>query len=225
MNFSDLRNQPDTNMQVFGTPQRIEFRTFNSNQNPQQVCEIVDDAGEMQKVKVYPGKSNPDLEQFHVRQRLEFNLSARPNTHKPGQFLYGGFWRCSNPQQVQQPPQGYQPPHQPPPQAAPPADPYPQRNPDPPQQPAYQPPPQPQNAPGWTPTRCNEYAFEVTPEVAARICRCTALEAASRCFIGRPDILSVDVLSMAMTFWDWLATGNVPQATTLNPEPAEDPFR
>lgn len=229
MNFQDLRNQPETNMQIFGAVQQIFGIEFTQAKGTKkQGCYVTDDAGEKQKVTIYPG-NNPVLEQFHVGQRLEFNLSARPNERKPGEFYYGGFWQCPNPQQTQQPPQGYQnsptaqnsqyPPQQPPPP--------PQQAAQPPQQQSYQPPaqtpPQASNVSQHQqgePQRNMTYAYEPEPRVQASIQRSVALEAASRVMLGKADVTAFIVLNMATTFQDWLSTGNVPMAQA--PQPGEE---
>lgn len=113
MNFQDLVNQPDKNMQVFATVRSVgNIEYTQAKGTAKQRCSLCDDAGDTQYATIYPG-TNPELQQSHINQRLEFNLSARAGQGKgAGKMYYGGFWECPNPQENQQAPQGQQGPPQ-----------------------------------------------------------------------------------------------------------------
>jgi len=203
MNFSDCDRQSKVKFQVFAVPESIEGVQFNPNGKPFQKCSLRDDQGVVKKLKVYQG-NNPPLGPQHQNQRLEFSIQADDYN---GKRYYLGFWQCPNPQQAQ------------PSYPQDPTD-YPQA---PPQQQNYQQPAQPSNVSQHQqgePQRNMTYAYESAPHVQASIQRSVALEAASRWSIGKPDCKAFDILNVAITFYDWLSTGNVPMSAA--PEPGED---
>ena len=91
----------------------------------------------------------------------------------------------------------------------------------------YQQPAQPSNVSQHQqgePQRNMTYAYESAPHVQASIQRSVALEAASRWSIGKPDCKAFDILNVAITFYDWLSTGNVPMSAAPEPELDEPAF-
>ena len=207
MNFMTCDSQPKVKFQVFAVPEFIEGMQYNANGKPFQKCSLRDDMGVVKKLKVYQG-NNPLLGPQQLNQRAEFSIQA---DDYQGKRYYMGFWQCPNLQENQVPPQGYQQPPQAPPQ---------QQNYQP---PAQTPPPQ-QNRPQGEPQRNMTYAYESAPHVQASIQRSVALEAASRWSIGKADCQSFHILDVAIRFYDWLSTGQIPMQAAPEPgrEPGED---
>lgn len=245
MNFQYLEQNTeqkfDVSMNVIAVGQT---KFVGTKQTALQECTLRDPSGRTEAATVFQGSYSPPLNNSHVGKTLIFKLSH--SVYK-GKNQYAGYWQCPNPQENQVPQQGQQPQPQ---QPAPLPENTPQAGQQPPPQMTASMPvcnrcqstlawPQsgplacpkcdsakfeaapPQNV--GEPQRNMTYAYEVTPEVADRISRSVALEAASRCFVGKTDTKASDVISMAISYYDWVATGNVPQGQAPAAQPEGPP--
>lgn len=205
MNFADLTNQVDVQMQVFGIVEHIENVAYTPKGKPYNKVSILDDAGQRAAVKVYQG-NNPPMDNRHLRQRLEFNLKSYKA--KNNKIYYSGFWQCPNPQEDQGPPPAGPPPGYagpPPSQQAP--------------QQAAGPPPASQGQIRMPDT----YAYPVTPETQARMARSVAIAGACEILAGQ-TVGAGHIIELAGDLALWIGTGNMPTRAVPTPEVEDVPF-